>query len=176
MDIKREKPKHRAEVHQLLDLCFEDEPVAEVVKILRKLDGFEKKMARVAVINEQIIGYVLLSPMQISYTHKIEEALLVSPVAVLPAYQNLGIGSDLLRNVHQKAAELGYNYVLAIGNQDYFERFGYRPISEYGLLSPLGLDEEDDFQLLPLNGAPAIRPQGILRYATCLDSLEFFQY
>ncbi len=158
MDIIREKPKHKAEVRQLLDLCFEDEPMSEVVQELRLLSDFEQKMARVAIVNEQIIGYILYSPSKIVYQEQEINTLLMAPLAVLPAYQGMGIGGDLIRSAHQKAKLLEYDYVLALGHQDYFSRFGYRPITDYGLLSPLDADEDDNFQLFVLVGPPGLEP------------------
>lgn len=175
VEIKREKPKNKAEVRQLLEICFEGEPVADVVEELRQLRDFESKLARVATINEQIIGYILLSPAQIMYKDKQIDTLLVSPVAVLPAYQDLGVGGELMRNARVKAKEMGYHYVIALGNQSYFERFGYRPIANYGLLSPLDFDADDNFQLLKLDDSPEIVPEGVIQYAPCLDRVESFQ-
>jgi predicted N-acetyltransferase YhbS len=59
-------------------------------------------------------------------------ALLLGPLAVHPSYRCRGIGSALMRAALSRAAELGYRAVLLVGDEPYYQRFGFsRVLTEH---------------------------------------------
>ena len=55
-------------------------------------------------------------------THK---ALLLGPVAVHPTRQGEGLGGLLIRQSLSLAADLGWNRVMLVGDEPYYQRFGF---------------------------------------------------
>jgi len=48
-------------------------------------------------------------------------------MAVLPAYQRTGIGSQLVRAGLEECRRLGHEIVVVLGHPDYYPRFGFIP-------------------------------------------------
>jgi putative acetyltransferase len=54
-------------------------------------------------------------------------------MAVLPQYQNRGIGSRLVRVGNERLEQAGVPYIIVLGHAEYYPRFGFRPASRYGV-------------------------------------------
>lgn len=52
-------------------------------------------------------------------------ALLLGPLAVHPAYRCRGVGSTLMQAALSHAAALGHRAVLLVGDEPYYQRFGF---------------------------------------------------
>ncbi len=141
--IKRIKKRDFEEVEMLLKVAFDGDSVAELVKELINTSSFIPELTRVARINDQIIGIIVYSHAQIIRGKKVHDSISMAPLAVLPAYQNLEIGSQLIRNSFAKAKELQYPSVLVMGHEDYYPRFGFKLASEYGITCPFDVPEEN---------------------------------
>ena len=94
---------------------------------------------------------------------EVHTSLAVAPLAVLPEYQNRGIGGMLLKEAHKRAAALGYGTAVLLGHKDYYPRFGYRKAEDYGIKFPFDVPSEycQVIELIP-NALEGIN--GIVRY------------
>lgn len=61
-------------------------------------------------------------------------ALLLGPVAVHPTRQGEGLGGLLIRDVLERADNLGWERVLLVGDAPYYTRFGFKPLK--GVVMP----------------------------------------
>ncbi len=68
--------------------------------------------------------------------------LLLGPLAVLPAFQRLGIGKALVGAGMARARALGYAYVLLVGDAPYYGAFGFTKIPLKTILMPRPVDPE----------------------------------
>jgi predicted N-acetyltransferase YhbS len=92
-------------------------------------------------------------------------ALLLGPLAVDAAYRDAGIGAALMREALGRAAALGHDAVLLVGDEPYYRRFGFAAGPAAGLAMPGPFEPH---RLLGLELAPAalagaegvIRPTG----------------
>lgn len=108
-----------------------------LVERLRQSASFVPELSLVACTAEgKIVGHILLTKIQIENESASHEALILAPVSVLPSYQNLGIGGQLIRAAHSKARELGFGSVALVGHENYYPRFGYELCSKYGIRMP----------------------------------------
>jgi len=171
--IKREKKKDYEEVDLLLKVAFEQDSVAELVTELRKNDSFIPELARVARINNQIIGVIIYSHIQIIKGRKTFDAISMSPLAVLPHYQNLGIGGELILNSFAKARELGYQRVVVMGHEGYYPRFGFELASDYGILCPFDVPDEN-YMVLELSPDAFSKVSGKVKYDPLFKELPSF--
>lgn len=83
------------------------------------------------VIRDTEVGIAgCISYWPITIGHAMQPALLLGPLAVHPARQNLGIGLKLMQVSLSKALELGHSLVLLVGDPPYYARVGFKQVPE----------------------------------------------
>ena len=126
---------------------------------LRSSDTFIPELALVAVADAKIVGYIMFTKASAGG----QTLLVLAPLAVLPDYQQHGIGSALIREGHHIAKELGYGYISVLGSDTYYPRFGYQPAVQLGLEVPAGIPAANFMALKLRPEAPPLC--GPLQYA-----------
>lgn len=96
-----------------------------IVALHRNRRGFDPELSLIAEIDGHLVGHVLFSPHQIRLLGLAVPAVNLAPIAVEPAYQNQGIGSQLITEGHTIAAAKGYRISFLLGHPAYYPRFGY---------------------------------------------------
>lgn len=66
---------------------------------LRRSDEYIPELSLIAEVNGKIVGYAMFSLINIG----IAKAIALAPLAVLPGFQGLGIGRELMETGHRKA-------------------------------------------------------------------------
>ena len=61
------------------------------------------------------------------------EAVILGPIAIDPEYQKQGYGSKLIRHTLKVAKDNGVPFVLVVGDENYYSRFGFESASKYNL-------------------------------------------
>ena len=121
-----------------------------VLHKIRKVSAFVKELDLIACDNDVIVGNIIYSRAKVVNDENKEfEVLCMGPIAVLPSYQNQGIGSLLMEHSIEKARQLGYKGVVIFGNPDYYHRFGFVDAKEYNIQTSWG-DNLDAFMVLEL--------------------------
>ncbi len=80
-----------------------------------------------------ILGHVLFSAMRV---HPSRSIAALGPLAVAPAAQGQGIGSELTRAGIARCRELGSLAIVVLGHPTYYPRFGFSPAAAARLASP----------------------------------------
>lgn len=135
---------------------FSDKTEHELVGRLRKSDAFIPQLSIVALDNDEVIGHILLTKINIIHEDQSSESLALAPVSVLPEYQNKGIGKLLINTSLEKARELGYNSVVVLGHPDYYPKFGFKKASTWKIKAPFEVPDEA-FMALELSDKRGIR-------------------
>ncbi len=166
--IRQEKPEDHEDVFKLIKAAFLNESNSDhqeqfLVDRLRKSYAFIPELSMVAEVDKQLVGYVLLSEITIQNDKDKFPALALAPVAVLPEYQSKGIGSKLLKSVHQKAKELNYKLVVVLGHEEYYPRFEYEPAINFDIQAPFEVPKKN-FMLKELEPNAAKHICGIVVY------------
>lgn len=151
IEISKEEKSDYEEVYNLVKTAFEkakesDGNEQDLVVNLRNSDNFVPELSLVAKKDDKIVGYILFTKIQIG---KYEE-LALAPLAVLPEYQRQDIGSKLIKEGHKIAKEMGYHYVVVLGSDKYYPKFGYEKASKYGIKPPFNVPDEN-FMVIKLN-------------------------
>jgi putative acetyltransferase len=115
----------------------------------------------VAESEGRIAGHVLLTPVAVEGTAN--RGLGLAPLAVLPGQQRQGLGSALVRAGLARAAALGFDFVVVLGEPEYYRRFGFVTASRTGLGNEYGVDEPFMALALKPNGLAGVA--GPVRYA-----------
>ena len=102
---------------------------ANLVDALRGRVAFT--LSLVAVEDDRIVGHILSTPVTIESGSASRTALALGPMAVLPAYQNRGIGSQLVEAGLESCKEAGHHLVFVLGHPNYYQvriqaRFNHR--------------------------------------------------
>jgi len=120
-----------------------DKTEHHLVKSLRSSQAFIPELSIVAVLKNEIVGYILFTKVSIMSEVKVFTSLGLAPVCVIPDLQNKGIGGKLISYGHFKAKELGFDSVMLIGHKNYYPRFGYKLSSTFGISFPFEAPEEN---------------------------------
>ena len=164
IEIRKEQKSDYEEVYNVVKTAFEkakesDGNEQDLVVALRKSSNFIPELSLVAKKDNKIVGYILFTKIQIG---KFEE-LALAPLAVLPEYQRQGVGSKLIEEGHKIAKEMGYHYVVVLGSDKYYPKFGYEKASKYGIKPPFDVPDEN-FMVIKLNDLSE-EIKGTVKYA-----------
>lgn len=96
----------------------------------------------VAIEDNRVVGHIAFSPVKVESESSSFEAIALAPMAVLPAYQGKGIGSQLVLAGLKECQLLGYDIVVVLGHCDYYPRFGFLPAKPEGINCEFELPDE----------------------------------
>ena len=65
-----------------------------------------------------------------------KQALLLGPVAVHPTHQGEGLGGLLIEDSLKRAAPLGWERVMLVGDAPYYSRFGFEKLEDVVMPPP----------------------------------------
>ena len=142
ISVREERAEDIEAIHLVNLLAFGQEDEARLVQKIRISPGFIPELSLVAVRNSQIVGHILFSRIHIETPQRDIEVLSLAPVAVLPEFQNQGIGSMLIGAGLEKAHQMGRKIVVVIGHPWYYPKFGFLPARQNGLEAPIPVPDE----------------------------------
>ena len=143
MILRQELPKDYETVHHLIADSFataehSDGNEADLVAALRTGPSFVPALSRVAEVQGEIVGHILLTKAHVGST----TVLALAPLSVKPQFQRQGIGRALILDGHAVAKRLGFSYVLVLGSRAYYTRFGYAPAARFHIEAPKGVPSD----------------------------------
>jgi putative acetyltransferase len=104
-------------------LAFGQDAEARLVDTLR--DGGYVRASLIAEKDGQVVGHVLFSDLPVLTEAGTVLALALAPLAVLPGFQNRGLGSTLVRRGLEVCKQLGHRIVVVLGHPQFYQRFGF---------------------------------------------------
>lgn len=160
--------------------AFGSDEEAELTANLLKDSSAEPVLSLLARDNTDAVGHILFTRASI-IRENINEAdpLLVhilAPLAVIPGYQNRGIGGMLVRNGLEILKEWRTGIVFVLGHIEYYPRHGFIPdAGKQGFAAPYPIPKKDaDAWMLQ-----ALTPQGRDAFpgkVRCADALNRPEY
>jgi putative acetyltransferase len=165
--IREEEPQDIEAVAQVNLQAFGQLTEAGIVDSLRK--NCPGLLSLVALQEEQVVGHILFSPVEIEGEEKSVQGMGLGPVAVLPALQRQGIGSMLIaRGLHILGGQC-CAFVIVLGHPEYYPRFGFEPASLHGICSQWAGVPDEAFMILTLDRAAMADASGVARYQKEFD-------
>lgn len=131
--FRHEDPVDRSRVTEILRLGFQGDVQATIVEALRRSSS--PLLSLVAESEGKVVGHLMFSAVTMDAAPNVA-AVQLSPVAVDPAYQRLGIGSALIRAGLTTCASQNWDAVFLVGDPRYYARFGFT------MATPLGFTHE----------------------------------
>ena len=167
--IRPEQPRDFDAVHALLLAAFGREAEARLVDRLRASGKIVA--ALVAEEKQHILGHVIFSTIDVQGAQANTDAIALAPLAVVPAFQRLGIGSALVSAGLERCREGKQPRVLVLGDPVYYSRFGFVPAKRYGIQCGLPAPEEA-FMAIELEPHAFAGSSGTARYGHEFEDLE----
>ncbi|MBN1546895.1 MAG: N-acetyltransferase [Syntrophaceae bacterium] len=167
IEIREEKPEDIPAIRTVNERAFEQPAEANVVDKLREVcPGI---LSLVAVQGGKVVGHILFSPAVIEGDGVSIKGMGLAPVAVLPEFQNSGIGSELSREGLRILREQGFPFVIVLGHPDYYPRLGFERASHYGISSQWEGIPDEAFMILILDRKAMGGVSGVARYRDEFD-------
>lgn len=170
LHIREETPEEFADLHGFIQTAFRTAAVSdgteqEFADRLRSGDGYIPELGLVAEKEGHIVGYLMLTRFSVFRTSGIRPRLLLAaPLCVARDKRKQGIGSALMREALRRAEMLGYEAILLVGDPDYYERFGFRRSTEYGIRNTDGIPDRF-VQLLELTAGALAGSSGTVSFS-----------
>lgn len=167
MRIRTQSADDDGAVRQVNEAAFPTPVEADLVERLRA--EADPVISLVAEDDGAIVGHILFSPVTLAADSDFA-AFALGPMAILPARQRQGIGSNLVRAGLDECARLGCRAVFVLGHPDYYPHFGFVPASRYGIFSQFEVPDEV-FMVLELEPGALGGKAGKMRYHAAFDAL-----
>ena len=116
-----ERPQDEAAVQGLVARAFGPGRFAKAADRLREHNSPHLDLSFVAWADGHAVGCVRMWPIRIGEA----PALLLGPFAVEDAWRSRGLGGELIARACQAAREHGHRLILLVGDEPYFQRFGF---------------------------------------------------
>jgi putative acetyltransferase len=159
--IRTEKTEDHASIRRVNKLAFGRSNEADLVDALR--ENATPFISLVADMDDQIVGHIVFSPVTVESEAGAFTAMGLAPMAVLPANQNQGLGSQLVGEGLRECARIGENIVVVLGHPNYYPRFGFVPANVKGLRSEYDVPD-DVFMVVELSKGELNGRTGLVRY------------
>lgn len=142
MIIRQETKEEYQKIYNLVQTAFQTAKVADgdeqdfTVRLWNS-ENYIPELGLVAEQNGKLIGHILLTRMYVIQEDGSKfESLLIAPLSVLLEYRDQGVGSALIKEGLKRGREMGYKAAFLCGDPNYYHRFGFKSISEFGLTNP----------------------------------------
>ena len=166
--IREERESDIHKVHELNSAAFETNAEALLVDSLR--NACSRFISLVAEQENQIIGHILFTPVELSGENSGLNLMGLAPMAVLPSYQNMGIGSKLVEEGLSQCNTDGVDAVFVLGHPRYYPKFGFTPASEYGIGCEYDAPDEA-FMVIEIKSGILNGKVGTVRYNKAFEGL-----
>ena len=162
LTIRTEGEKDYERVYEINKLAFQQEDESKLIENIRKGENFIPELSLVAEIDNQIVGHILFSKIQIIGS-SVFESLALAPMAVIPDLQKQGIGTALINKGMKKAKEMGFDSIIVLGHSEYYPKFGFLKASKWNITCPFEVPDEA-FMAIELTEKAFDGKSGIVKY------------
>jgi predicted N-acetyltransferase YhbS len=122
--LKPERPEDRALVDTLVERAFGPGRFVKTAERLREGNTPCGDLSLVAWAGGEAVGCVRMWPIHIGDS----AAVLLGPFAVDDAWRSRGLGAQLIEAACEAAGRAGVGVILLVGDQPYFQKFGFEPV------------------------------------------------
>lgn len=136
--IRREMPVDIVPIGSVMEAAFGRADESHLVSALRQ-QGYAR-LSLVAETDGDVVGHILFSALIIETPTAMVPGVALAPLAVAPAWQNQGVGSQLARDGLAACREQGHRIALVVGHPSYYPRFGFSAELARQLESPYAGD------------------------------------
>jgi putative acetyltransferase len=159
--IRPEKPEDIESIRNINKQAFGQDKESKLVDRLRNRGVLT--ISLVAVQDGEVVGHIAFSPVVVESVNSGFTAITLAPLAVSPAHQRNGIGSQLVGAGLEECRRLGHDIVFLVGHPNYYPRFGFVLAMPKGINCEFEVPEEAWMVLELTEGALAGR-RGMVKF------------
>ena len=159
--IRPEHSTDHAAIRRVIELAFGQSNEADLVEALR--EQAHPHISLIAETEGRVVGHIFFSPVSIEWPEGSFTALGLAPLAVLPDYQNKGIGSELVGAGLNECRRIGHEAIIVLGHARYYPRFGFVPASTKEIWSEYDVPD-DVFMVAELTAGALRGRKGLVKY------------
>lgn len=167
IEIREEKQEDYDAVRIVNDQAFGQQEEGRIVDMLR--GACEETVSLVAVSDERTVGHIFFSPVIIQHQDIPIIGMGLAPMAVLPEFQNQGIGSLLVKEGIRQIQDSDCPFIIVLGHIDFYPRFGFERASIHSLTTQWEGVPDEAFMVMILNDAAMTGVSGVARYRSEFD-------
>ncbi len=165
------RPERAADIDAIRRVNLDAFPSpAEADLVDRLREKTEGCISLVAEQDQLVTGHILFSPVTLKDQNTPLRMLGLAPMAVLPGFQNQGIGSALVEKGLQVCEERGIEVIIVLGHPNYYPKFGFLPSVRFGLKSEYDVPDEV-FMVRETRKGVLDGVQGVFKYDECFNEL-----
>ena len=168
--IRDERSADAAAIRAVLEAAFPQSVEADLVDKLRL--ACAERVSLVAVEDDRVVGHILFTPATIERPAGPLAGYGLAPMAVLPEFQNRGIGSALVRAGIERLRRSRCPFVIVLGHPEYYPRFGFVRASTHGVRCQWDGVPDDAFMVLILEASIASQVAGLAKYRREFDEAD----
>lgn len=143
---------------------FGSDSEAGLVRTLRARGELVADLTLVAELDGRVIGFIAFS--EVTLDGERARGLGLAPVAVAPEHQGRGIGGALIRSGLERGTGTGWRFVVLLGHDHYYPRFGFVPAAPCGVRGDYG--DGPSWMVRSLDGTAP--PPGHARYSSAFTA------
>ena len=159
--IRAESSEDHAAIRRVIELAFGQSSEADLVDALRT--DARPYISLVAERDGEVVGHIFFNPVSVESSEGSFTAMGLAPMAVLPDYQNKGIGSELVRAGLRECRRIGHEVIVVLGHSHFYPRFGFVPASKKGIRSEYDVPD-DVFMVAELTPGALGGRKGLVKY------------
>jgi putative acetyltransferase len=162
IEIRAEAIGDVMQVRQVNKLAFQGSAEADIFDQLRPI--CPDFASSVAVVGGTIVGHILFTPVWLETPPGRVNGMGLAPLAVLPGYQNQGIGGKLVQTGLLEIQKRGCPFVIVLGHPGYYPRFGFEFASKYNIRCEYDGVPEEAFMIVIFDPSALPAEGGIAHY------------
>jgi len=165
--IREEKAEDYDTVREINDNAFGQVEEGRIVDRIR--DACKDTISLVAMEDDKVVGHIFFSPAEINHNGKAIKGMGLAPMAVHTEYQSKGIGSLLVNEGIKRVKALGCPFIIVLGHEKYYPRFGFKTASKYGIKSQWEDVPDEAFMVMMVDKETMAGVSGIAKYRKEFD-------
>ena len=158
--------------------AFNSDVEPQLVNDLLNDDTAAPVFSLVACNEEEIVGHILFSRCTLNGKNNTPTIYILAPLAILPEYQNKGIGGMLINEGHKQLKNMQVDLSCVLGHIDYYPRHGYIKDAKslgYHTMYPIPEECKDAWMIIELKKGSLKSSGGRVICPKALDKDEYWR-
>ena len=146
LKIRESIPSDLSKVLQVEGQAFGDDQGPEIVDLVKGLlsdPSARPLLSLLAEDDKRAVGHILFTKAQITNFIDSVSAVILAPLAVIPAAQSQRIGGQLIKAGLQRLSASGIELVFVLGHPEYYPRHGFKPAGRLGFEATYPIPDEN---------------------------------